>query len=291
MAPRDPLFQSDVLAGKTALITGGGSGIGAAIAMQLGRMGARVVIASRKAPRIAAAAKGIAEVLGLPEADVLGLTCDIRDRDSVSKVVADTLAARGSIDILINNGGGQFMSPAEAIRPKGWDAVVATNLTGTWNLTRAVADAWMLQHGGRIVNITMLTTRGFPGMAHSVSARAGVEAMSRSLAVEWAQRGITVNCVQPGIIATAGMRQYPFWQDVVRHAMTAIPAKRLGRADEVAGMVGYLVSPMAAYVTGQVMAIDGGRTLWGDGWPVPDPDEMPAIDIEDLPWETPSDKE
>ena len=282
-SPRaESLFRSDVLAGQVAFVSGGGSGIGAAITRQLARMGAQVVIGSRKAPRIAAAAAGLSEELGQ---EVLGLTCNIRDRDSVDAAVAATLEQRGRLDILVNNGGGQFMSPAEAIRPKGWDAVVETNLTGTWNLTQAAARAWLLDHGGRVINITMLTSRGFPGMAHSVSARAGVEAMSRSLAVEWAGRGVTVNCVQPGIIATPGMRQYPFWQEVVKQAARGTPAKRLGSAAEVASLVGFLASPAAAFVTGQVMAIDGGRSLWGDAWPLPDPEPMPEVVIEDEPWE------
>jgi len=245
-------------------------------------MGARVAIGSRKQERIARAADGLSEELGQT---VHGVTCDIRDRSSVSEAVASTIEHLGRLDILVNNGGGQFMSPAEAIRPKGWDAVVATNLTGTWNLTRAAADAWLLEHGGRVINITMLTTRGFPGMAHSVSARAGVEAMSRTLAVEWAPRGVTVNCVQPGIIATPGMRQYPFWEEVVKHAARSTPAKRLGTASEVAGLVGFLASPAGAFVTGQVMAVDGGRSLWGDGWPLSDPEPFPEVVIPDEPWE------
>lgn len=276
------LFREDVLNGQVALITGGGSGLGAAIAATLGQMGADIVIASRKTERIQAAAEGLGRLLGR---SVLGVTADIRERDDVDRLVAETIQTHGRVDILVNNGGGQFLAPAETIRPRGWDSVIGTNLTGTWNLTRAVADAWMLAHGGRVINITMLTQRGFPGMAHSVSARAGVEALSRTLAVEWAQHGITVNCVQPGIIATQGIRQYPMWEHVVAETMRAIPAKRLGTPDEVAQLVAFLASPAGAYVTGQSWAIDGGRSLWGDGWPVPDAEPMPPIVIPPEPWE------
>lgn len=133
------LFRADVLAGQVALVTGGGTGIGAAIARELGSLGATVVIASRKASNIDPAAIGLSAELGRP---VTGLVVDIRDRESVSRLVAETLERHGRIDLLVNNGGGQFLAPAETITPKGWDAVVATNLTGTWNLSRAVADAW-----------------------------------------------------------------------------------------------------------------------------------------------------
>jgi NAD(P)-dependent dehydrogenase (short-subunit alcohol dehydrogenase family) len=279
---RSVVFQPDMLAGKVALVTGGGTGIGAAICRELGRAGAKVVISSRKADRLEAAARGLSAELPQP---VHAVPADIRDREQVGALVQRVIQDHGQIDILVNNGGGQFLSPAEMIRDKGWDAVLQTNLTGTWNLTRAVADAWMLAHGGRIIHITMLTSRGFPGMAHSVAARAGVEALSRTLAVEWATRGILVNCVQPGLILSSGMRNYPDGETIAHQLQSEIPLKRLGRSEEVAWLVALLAGPAGAYITGQTLTIDGGRSLWGNTWPVPDPAEMPATPIPVEPWE------
>ena len=276
------LFRNDVLTGKVAIVTGGGSGIGAGIVRELAHQGATVVIASRKADRIARAAKGLSEELGAP---VLGIPCDIRDRDAVRGLVEGTLAAHGRIDILVNNGGGQFLAPAQMIRDKGWDAVIETNLTGTWNLTRAAADAWMLENGGRVVNITMLTDRGFPGMAHSVASRAGVEAMTRTLAIEWAQHGVRMNCVQPGLILSSGMNNYPDGGELARQTQAEIPLKRLGTVQEVAWLVAFLAGPAGNYITGQVLTLDGGRTLWGRTWPIPDPPELPTVTIPSEPWE------
>ena len=276
------LFREDVLKGRVALITGGGTGIGAAIARELGRQGATIVIASRKASNIDPAAAGLSEELGRP---VQGVICDIRDRESVSNAVKTTLATHGRLDILVNNGGGQFMAPAETITPRGWDAVIATNLTGTWNLTREVFDQWMGSNGGRVINITMLTQRGFPGMAHSVAARSGVEAMTRTLAVEWAGRGVLVNAVQPGIIASSGLRNYPAGIVLAQETQREIPLKRLGSCEEIAWMVAFLAGPAGAYITGQTLIVDGGRTLWGRTWPLPDPEPLPEVVLPTNPWE------
>lgn len=276
------VFREDVLTGQVALVTGGGTGIGAAIARELGRQGATIVIASRKAGNIDPAAAGLTEELGRP---VTGVICDIRDRESVSHAVRETLATHGRLDILVNNGGGQFMAPAETISPRGWDAVIATNLTGTWNLTREVFDQWMGAHGGRVINITMLTQRGFPGMAHSVAARSGVEAMTRTLAVEWAGRGVLVNTVQPGIIASSGLRNYPAGLELARETQREIPLKRLGSCEEIAWMVAFLAGPAGGYITGQTLIVDGGRTLWGRTWPLPDPEPLPEVVLPKNPWE------
>ncbi len=276
------IFRDDILTGQVALVTGGGSGIGAAIARELVRCGAQVVIASRKQDRIDAAAAGLSAELG---AEVVGMVCDIRDREAVKALVDGIMERFGRLDILVNNGGGQFLSPAFMIRDKGWDAVIQTNLTGTWNLTRAVADAWMLDHGGRVVNITMLTRRGFPGMAHSVAARAGVEAMTKTLAVEWAPFGISLNCVQPGIILSSGMKNYPNWEQFVDQTQREIPVKRLGSTADIAHMVAYLAGPGGDYITGQVLTVDGGRDLWGETWPLEDPEVMPGIEVPVEPWE------
>ena len=276
------IFRDDLLVGHVALVTGGGTGIGAAITRELAHMGATVVIASRKADNIERAAKGLTEELGRT---VHGAVCDIRDRDSTAALVAKILADHGRLDILVNNGGGQFFSPAEAITPKGWDAVVATNLTGTWNMTRAAADAWMLAHGGTILNITMMTNRTFTGMAHSHAARAGVEAMTRTLAVEWAARNIRINCVAPGFVASSGINRYPAGLDLIKQMKSLVPMKRLASCEEVAWLVAYLASPAGAYVTGQTWTIDGGKELWGDFWPIPDPPNMPPVVIPKEPWD------
>lgn len=276
------LFRDDVLTGRVALVTGGGTGIGAAIVRELGRMGCDVAIASRKASHIEPAARGLSQELGR---EVKGLLCDVRDRDAVTRCLADTLAWKGRLDVLVNNGGGQFLTPAEAISPKGWDAVIATNLTGQFNMTQAAAAAWMLDHGGKIVNITMLTHRGFPGMAHSAAARAGVESFTRTLAVEWAPRGIRINAVQPGFVASSGMNNYPDGAALARQIQATVPQKRLATSEEIAWWVAMLASPAGDYVTGQILTVDGGKTLWGDYWVIPDPDVLPEVVIPKEPWE------
>ena len=276
------LYRSDVLVGSVAVVTGGGTGIGAAIARELGHLGATVVIASRKAENIEPAAAGLSAELGR---EVVGATVDIRDRASVEAFVAGVMGRFGRIDVLVNNGGGQFLAPAETIRPRGWDAVIETNLTGTWNLTRAVADASMLARGGRVINVTMLTSRGFPGMTHSVAARAGVEAMTRTLAVEWARRGILVNAVAPGIIASSGITRYPNWEEMMREVQDEIPLRRLGTCVEVAELVALLAGPGGAYITGQVLTVDGGRSLWGSTWPLPAEGPPPDVIVAREPWD------
>jgi citronellol/citronellal dehydrogenase len=248
----------------------------------MARLGAKVIIGSRKASNYEPAAVGLSKQTGV---EVQGLALDIRDREGLRATVDRIVAEHGRIDVLVNNGGGQFFSPAEAISDKGWDAVIATNLTGTWNLTRAVADASMLAQGGRIINITMLTRNAFPGMTHSVASRAGVEAMTRNLAVEWAGRGIRINAVAPGIVRSSGLRHYPKGLGILEQAQSVVPLKRLASCEEIAWMVAYLASPAGDYITGQTFTIDGGKTLWGDMWPIPDPPGLGEIEIPVEEWE------
>jgi NAD(P)-dependent dehydrogenase (short-subunit alcohol dehydrogenase family) len=281
------IFRNDLLADKVCIVTGGGTGIGATVAKEFGQLGANVVIASRKQENIDIAAQGLSRVVGR---EVTGLTCDIRNRDHVQRLYEQVLEKYGRVDVLVNNGGGQFFAPAETITPNGWDAVVATNLTGTWNMTRAAHDAWMGKHGGCVLNITMLTRRTFPGMAHSVSARAGVEAMTRTLAIEWASKRIRLNCIAPGIVASSGLKRYPAGLGVMNQMQQYIPMKRPASCDEVAWMVAYLASEAGAYITGQTLTIDGGKELWGDWWPIATPKDMPDVEIPPEPWELPEDE-
>eukprot|EP00808_Paulinella_micropora_P021372 g22156.t1 len=189
-------LRAGLFEGRVALVTGGGTGIGKAIASELLSLGCAVVIASRSLDRLQQAATQL--VAGRSNKKILALQCNIRKEAEVARVVGETLRHWGRLDYLVNNGGGQFPSPAANISAKGWHAVVETNLTGTFLMSREVYLQWMRLHGGAIVNVIADMWNGMPGMSHSGAARAGVENLTKTLAVEWAGSGVRVNAVAPG---------------------------------------------------------------------------------------------
>ena len=244
------------------VVTGGGSGIGLAAARQFVQLGARAAICGRTVKKLEAAR---AE---LGEESVLALPCDIREAGQVEAFVAAVIEKLGRIDVLINNAGGQFPSPAQLISTNGFLAVVRNNLVGTFTMCREVATKWMIGNGGgRIVNITANTYRGFPGMAHTGAARAGVENLTMTLAVEWAQFGILVAAIAPGIVKSSGTAQYP--PQLLDRAIAETPLKRAATCEEIAASIVFLASPAAQFITGATLRIDGGQALWGHTWEIP----------------------
>ncbi len=254
------VFAPGILRDRVAIVTGGGSGIGLATAAELGRLGAKLAICGRTQAKLDTAKQELG-------ADCLALPCDIREPAQVEAFVGEVLARFGRIDILINNAGGQFPSPAQLISPNGFLAVVKNNLVGTFHMCREVANRWMIAHGGRIINVTANTYRGFPGMAHTGAARAGVENLTMTLAVEWAQFGILVNAVAPGIIKSSGTAQYP--PQLLERGVTETPLKRTGTVEEVAASIVFLASPAASFISGATLRIDGAQALWGHTWEIP----------------------
>jgi citronellol/citronellal dehydrogenase len=252
------VFTPGILRDQVAIVTGGGSGIGLATVRELVRLGARVAICGRTQTRLDAA---LAEFGGA----VIAKQCDIREPVQVEELVRAVIDQLGKIDIVVNNAGGQFPSPAQHISPNGFLAVVKNNLVGTFHVCREVANQWMIAHGGgRIVNVIANIYRGFPGMAHTGAARAGVENLTMSLAVEWAQFGILVNAVAPGIIRSSGTAQYP--PELLERAIQEIPLKRAGTCEETAAAITFLVSPAAQFITGATLRLDGGHALSGKTW-------------------------
>jgi citronellol/citronellal dehydrogenase len=265
------LFRAGLFKNKVVLITGGGSGIGRCAGGLFARLGASVAICGRRPEPLAAACAEF-QSHGVR---AFAAPCDVRQAEQVADFVEAVVGEFGRLDVLVNNAGGQFPSAAENISPKGFEAVVRNNLLGTWNVTHAVANrAFIPGGGGCIVNVSAQVARGFPGMAHTGAARAGVENLTKTLAVEWCRHGIRVNAVAPGIVRSSGTERYP--ADVLELGRRATPMRRLGRPEEVASLILYLSSEAADFITGQTVFIDGGQSLWGDLWDIPDPQASPA---------------
>jgi citronellol/citronellal dehydrogenase len=261
------VFAPGIFEDQVAIVTGGGSGIGLVTAIELVRLGAKVAICGRTEEKLAAATKQIAAVHAAGSDRVRAAVCDIREPAQVESFVKDVVDTWGRVDILVNNAGGQFPSPAQRISPNGFLAVVRNNLVGTFHMSREVANQTMIKTGGRIVNVIANIYRGFPGMVHTGAARAGVENMTMTLAVEWAQFGIRVNAVAPGLILSSGTAQYP--PQLIERAVAETPLKRAGTVEEVAASIIFLASPAAQYVTGATLRVDGAQSLWGRSWEIP----------------------
>jgi citronellol/citronellal dehydrogenase len=270
------MFRPGLFEGHVAIITGGGSGIGLAIARVLVELGCNVAIGGRKQEKLDAARAELErnDAQDTERGRVLAATVDIREVEQVARFVEAVERELGPATILVNNAGGQFPTAAEHLAPKGWDAVIRNNLNGTFYVTHAVATRHMIpRRRGRIVNITANVARGFPGMVHTGAARAGVENMTKTLAVEWAQYNVQVNAIAPGIIRSTGTDQYP--PELVEQSRQKTPMKRLGTPEEVAQLAAYLASDEASFVNGVCWYIDGGAHLWGDSWIIPDSPEVP----------------
>ena len=266
------IFRPDLFVGKTIIVTGGGSGIGRATAHELASLGAHVVIAGRTAEKLAAVKAEIEAAGGL----VTAVPVNIKKEDEVVALFDRVLAEHSVIHGLVNNAGGQFASPAEFISLKGWTAVLETNLTGTFLMCREAYNRSMNQHGGVIVNMLMENWRGFPGMAHSAAARAGIENLTKTLAVEWARSGVRLNAVAPGLIASSGLDNYPeAMRPIIEQTVQDAPFKRMGTESEVASVITFLLSPAAAYISGESIKIDGASSLWRKTWLIEDHKNAP----------------
>ncbi|MDF1873729.1 SDR family oxidoreductase [Vannielia sp.] len=264
---RSTVYARDLFAGKTVVVTGSGGGLGLAIAALFARLGANLAINGRNEEKLASA-KEFLESLG---AKTFAMPMTIRDPEQVEEFVGRVNQEFGSIDVLVNNAGGQFPQAALDFTPKGWNAVIDTNLNGTWWMMQSTARHWVEnKQPGSIVNIVADIWRGMPGIAHTCAARAGVIYLSKSVAVEWAPNEIRVNCVAPGCCESNGFGNYP--EEGSATFQDSNPMRHAGDEWDVAEGVVYMAANSGKFVTGEVLNIDGGQQMWGDPWPTGRPD-------------------
>jgi citronellol/citronellal dehydrogenase len=258
------VLRENANAGRVALVTGGGTGIGRATALAFAASGARVAICGRR-PEPLEAVRSELEAAG---AECLAVPADVREAEAVENLVERTLERFGAVDVLVNNAGGQFIAAAEDISPNGWRAVHRLAVDAAWNLTRLVATRSMIpRRSGVVVFIGFSPRRGVPGMAHAAAARAAVGNLAAGLAGEWSRYGIRSVCVAPGTILTEGLRGYG--EARIAEWERAIPLGRLGTPEDVAEVIAFLASDGGRYVTGTTVAVDGGVDAWGHGEPPP----------------------
>lgn len=263
------IFAPGLLARQLVVVTGGGSGIGRCTAHELARLGAHVVLVGRNAEKLQTVQDEIAADGGAASWH----SCDIRSDDAVVAMVQAIRAAHGRIDGLVNNAGGQYMTPLAAITAKGWDAVISTNLTGGFLVARECYKQSMAEHGGSIVNIVADMWGSMPGMAHSGAARAGMVSLTETAALEWGGSGVRVNAVAPGYIASSGMDHYPPEAAQQLRAMRkTVPLGRFGNEAEVSAAIVFLLSPAASFISGSTLRVDGARPQVRMGWPLALPD-------------------
>ena len=257
--PYQSVFSTTAFKGKTYIVTGGGSGIGRCTAHELAALGAKVLITGRKQEKLDKTCAEIIEDGGV----AAGYAFDIRDEEAVKANVTQMLAEHGPIAGLVNNAGGQFPMPVALISKKGFEAVVANNLTGGFLMAKEVFNQHFKKNGGSIVNMLADMWGGMPGMAHSGAARSGMMNLTETMATEWASAGVRVNEVAPGFVASSGMDQYDpsFTAQVIPQMASTIPLKRLAEEAEVSAAIVFLLSDAASFVTGHTLKIDGGASL------------------------------
>ena len=269
------VFRPDLFAGQTFVVTGGGSGIGRCTAHELAALGAHTVLIGRKLDKLERVMAEITDDGGQASAHAL----DIRSEEAVRDTIKAVLAERGAVAGLVNNAGGQYPAPLEAINQKGFETVVRTNLVGGFLMARELFNQHFGKHGGAIVNIVADMWKGMPGMGHSGAARAGMINFTKTAAVEWARAGVRVNAVAPGWIASSGLETYP---DAVRamipQLVKGVPLARLGTEAEISAAIVFLLSPAAAFITGETLKVDGGAPLMPHHWPMPPHDRSRGFD-------------
>ncbi|HET7177838.1 MAG TPA: SDR family oxidoreductase [Solirubrobacterales bacterium] len=260
---RSRIFKPGLLDGLVCVVSGAGSGLGRATALELARLGATVLGCGRREEPLAETAALAAPLPGAFERESM----DIRDEEAVERLFDGLLERHGRLDVLVNNAGGQFMGPAEAVTPKGFRTVIELNVQGTWLMTHAAATkAFIPQRQGKVLSVTLSPHNGMPGMVHSGAARAAVENMMRTLAIEWSRFNVKLCALAAGQFGTEVLRtKYP--KAVVDNVARSVPLGRLGEAEEMAWLVAYLASPAGDFFSGTTITIDGARDDWAGPWP------------------------